>query len=193
MYSKKIGRSNTDYKLGTPIVKSNVLIKYQTVRELVALAVAKQYMVFSSSNQLAFEARGREENDIIMAIKKENKISFHPDSYFNMRVLSGFTNKDIIGFGFHGNKSFFQIGADFVLSKVFSYKNQIDDGWGNGFRESSDKLGTEPGWYYGDISKNIATLEANYYKLEQTEEQRKKGEQDLFVLNFNLLFRQELI
>lgn len=178
VYSKKIGRSNTDYKLGTPIVKCNVLIKKQPVRELVALAVAKQYIVFSSSNQLAFEARCREENDIIMAIKKENKISFHPDSYFNMRVLSGFTNKDIIGFGFHGNKSFFQIGADFVLSKVFSYKNQIDDGWGNGFRESSDKSRTEPGWYYGDILKNIATLEANYYKLEQTEEQRKKGEQD---------------
>lgn len=175
VYSKKLGRSNTDYKLGTPIVKSGALVNYQVVRELVALAVAKQYMVFSSSNQSAYDRCLNEEDDII---KKENKISFHPDSYFNMRFLSGFTNKDIIGLGFHGNISFFQIGADFTLSKVFSYKEQIDDGWGNSFPDSPDKYGTEPGWDYDDINKNIATLEANYYKIEQTEEQKNNGEQD---------------
>lgn len=173
VYSKRIGRSNTDYKLGTPIENSDALINYRAVRELVALEVAKQYMVFSPSNQSAYIAVKRE----VAKIKgEENKIQFHPDSYFNMRVLSGFTNKDIIGLGFHGNKSFFQIGADFVFSKVFSYKNNIVEDYD--WRYYGNKNKTTPEWSYHDIDKNIATLEANYYKLEQTEEQRNNGEQD---------------
>lgn len=93
-----------------------------------------------------------------------------------MRFLSGFTNKDIIGLGFHGNISFFQIGADFVLSKIFSYKNNIKehDDWD----AYTAKHETTPEWDARSIEQNTAMIKANFYPLEQTEEQIAKNEQD---------------
>lgn len=173
VYSKKIGRSNTDYKLGTPIVKSEKFIGDLKIRRLTALEIAEQYVIFSESNQLAIDRSRKDESKLI---KNINKISSHPNSYFNMRVLSGFTNKDIIGFGFHGNKSYFQIGADFVFSKIFSYKNQIEEDHDWVTREKKHE--TTPEWNFYDIEKNVAIIKANYDQLKQTEEQITKGEQD---------------
>ena len=97
----------------------------------------------------------------VQAVEETNvrtvKKSFRPDSNFNMRILSDFTNKGVFGLGFHGNKSFFQVGFDFVIAKTFSYKNRMDD------------------WSSYHYDENMTKLNANYDIIGQVEYKTNNG------------------
>lgn len=72
------------------------------------------HAVLNMKKQLASERRPSQSETTIKETK-EKKNPLKPfGNNFQIRYLSSFSSKGKVGFGFYGNKSFFQIGFDFI-------------------------------------------------------------------------------
>lgn len=70
IWSKKIGRTNTDYKEGIPIEEEGALIRDTHIRELVSLEIAKQYVgSLSQQNQVSLDKGIQYRTDLIEELR----------------------------------------------------------------------------------------------------------------------------
>lgn len=74
VYSKRIGRVNSEYFLAKPVIKDKSLIlcnSTKLIRELIALQITEQYISLSPQNKRLLENRQNDEKQIIAKILQE--------------------------------------------------------------------------------------------------------------------------
>lgn len=74
VYSKRIGRVNSDYFLANPVTKDESLILCRStklIRELIALQITEQFISLSPQNKRLLENRLNDEKQIIAKIRQE--------------------------------------------------------------------------------------------------------------------------